>query len=774
MTGTGPNLPEETLKRIEALKEEAYRSEIRDLEARIAAGIGRHLEARKKSLDEKISDPNLERSSTSGKHLAGMRTFEAGILETLRTLALERRSERIKVDGNRRRERMNAGEGEEKAQEENRGKTAAALVDPAVRIRAILRQANGHLARGDMVLASRAVSEGLKLDAFNAELVDLDLKIREARESDAFSAPPGPPAPEKSDKKEKSKGKKEKVPQPKPGAAPAEARPAERIKFPSRLLSSVAAVLILAAAVIAYLVYTQTRPDARMTLAILPWSARGDSPATVVFADALPEIVLNRFARYSFPFDLLGYSTTVNMARISTNPARSLAGLGYSHFLRGSIGGTDSAYNLRVELIDSAETTLWSEDFTRDAAGTILVPIEIAHGLGLYFGSKIPESPVVLQVRDYQAYFLYLEGLESSRQPDGHGLDDAIDSFNRSLALDSTFAESHAGLASALAEKFSLDEGRQDTLLLDVARTAASTAVRLAPELSDGYLAMGRILIEKRLYEDALAMLDSAARLSPRDGRILFLRGLIFFRSGRNDQALQTLERAYRLDPRNPEILRQLAAAFQLEKSFDRALWYQETAMYFSADSSQSLIGPVSDIISLDPALSLSQGRRVTSACLRILERDPRDYPTLYSLARMLQVSGDIQESITYFNSLGTILRASVKTNPSDTRARMYLGLTLTRLGRYDEGLATGEAAAAADPGNVEVKYLLARIYSLQMYSPRTKTVDETKKTKALDLLREALNLRFDNTELGSADFYNVHYQADIRGALSQAAGGDR
>ena len=288
----------------------------------------------------------------------------------------------------------------------------------------------------------------------------------------------------------------------------------------------------------------------------------------------------------------------------------------------------------------------------------------------------------------------------------------------------------------------------------------------LAPRSADGYIAMGRALIERRRYVEALEMLDSAALRAPGETSILHFRGLAFFRSGRPDQALAILQRAYRLDPRNVELLGLIATVNQVNMAFDKALWHHETAMFFSDDTLRYLSGPFADVVMLDPMLRLNQGPRVTSACLQLLARDPDDTFVLYSIARILQVSGDIEESQDFFSRLETILRAEIRRNPGGILPRMTLGLTLTRLGRYADAVALGEAALAEDPNDTGAKYLLARIYALQMYSPQTKSIDSTKEARAVGLLREAVNERFSDAEICSADLYNIYYQSDIRKAL--------
>jgi len=781
MTEADAGLPEETLKRIDEEREKASQAEIRDIEALLAAQLDGLLDERRKLLADRKAAIELESSRLSEKLITDLQAFEDETLGLLAAAAENRRAERLRAQEEKKVERLktedeNARRSADEA-EAQRKKAAEVKADPAVRVRTLLKQINGHLERNNLDAASRLLTEALELDAFNAELIDIDAKIREARESDSFNVPaPDPVSAKKSDRKAEKKekgtarGKKEKAAPSAPAAPAGGPAPSPRKKFPSWILSAVASLLIAVVAIMAYVEYSPRHLTDPMTVAVLPWTVRGDQPAVRVYADALPEIVLRLLARQDDQLDLLGYSTTSNLSRISANPVAALTSLGYSHFLRGQLSGTDSMYSLHVELTDSAGSTLWSDDFTRNAAGIVLAPLEIAHGLNRHFGVSPTDARVSMEVKDAGAYFLYLRGLESLQRPMGVNLDEAINSFSRSLALDSTSGQCHAGLAWALVDKY-LEAGAGDQSLLGIAAASAADAIRLAPSDAEGYIAMGRILLEGGRYEDALANLDSASRMSPRDSRIPFLRGQTYFRSGRYAQATDLLRKAYRLDPRNREVLTQLATLYQVEKSFDKALWYLETAMYFSPDSTADLAGPISDVIILDPALTLNQGSRVTSACLGILEKDPQDYPTLYSLARMLQVSGDVGESVKYFNSLEGVLRSMVRSKTADTRARMFLGLTLTRMGRYEEGLAIGVATAAAVPASVEAKYLLARIYSLQMYSAQTKTVDEEKKTKALDLLREALHLHFDNAELGSADLYNVYYQADIRTALAATPG---
>ena len=760
---------------------EAVESEIRTLEELIGAGLETRVAERNSRLAEIAESRKRQSEEAAVKELAELQAYGEATLQKLDEELIRRRTNRLKDEAARRETRLQKEkqvEDRKRQAEEEARKRQAAAADPAQRLKVIVKRVEGHMSRGEMDAAQTLIAEGLELDAFNRDLLEIDAKIREAIANDTFttSAAPSPDAKkgkEKEKEKEKDKGrgkhgkgKKQKSrpaqPLDAPGAgAAAPAKQGRRI--PAWAVTGVAALIIGVAGVIAWIEYQPKTVQRGTVLAVLPWNSGGDSDLGV-FALALPEVLARALSAGPSSMGVLGYSTTSGLAGLGGDPIASLTKLGYSHFLRGAIMRLDSAFAIRLELTDSVGGSVWSAEYKRDSTGLFLVPFEAAHGLRAYFREPIGGATAV-EVKDPDAYVRYLRGLNALREPAGAGVDQAIADFSGAVSLDSTFADAWTGLASALVEKRAAAEtGRADPL--PDARSAAERAVSLAPGSAAGRFALTRVLIEQRNFVGALAELDSAASLSPTDSRVPYLKGMAFFRSGQVPQALDLLQQAYTLDPRNPAVLELLATAHQVNGGFDRALWFRETAMHFEGDSLRYLAGSISDLIMHDPALALGNAKRVTSACLRQLERDPYQYFTLYSLARVLQGSGDIQESITYFNGLESSLRAHVKASPGDTRARMYLGLTLTRLGRYADATAIGEAAVKADTANVEAKYLLARIYALQMYSNQTKSVDSTRSTRATELMRQALQRRFDDDQLCSADLYNLYSHGDIRSLI--------
>ncbi|HLF14806.1 MAG TPA: hypothetical protein VI932_07965, partial [Bacteroidota bacterium] len=441
MTGQGSSLPEVVLDRIAEKKREALEAEFQALEGQIDSGLERHLSEFRAYVDGQIEGRKKESAAASEKELKEIHSFGEETLRRLEAELQRRRSERLKDEKQRREERILKEKEEEEAKkrqaEEEARKKRAAAEDPATKVRTILKQAQGHMDAGDIDLAVKLIAEGLEIDGFNTELLDLDAKIREAIASDTFAAPATPaPAPETKEEKEKGKPAKQKEPKAKPPRQPTPLHTPgtpDRRKFPAWAFTAIAAVLILGAAVIAYFAYMPKAPERSVTLVVLPWTAASDDREMKVFTDALPEVVVRLLSTTQSDVGLLGYATSSNLAATGSDPVSMLGRLGYSHFLRGELTRKDSLFSVHVELSDSGGETFWSKDYQTDMTGLVLIPHDIAPRLRAYFGDATATGGTAVQIRNIEAYVLYLRGLNAMRTPDRRGLDQAINAFNRSL-----------------------------------------------------------------------------------------------------------------------------------------------------------------------------------------------------------------------------------------------------------------------------------------------------------------------------------------------------
>src|SRR5881392_1142153 len=122
------------------------------------------------------------------------------------------------------------------------------------------------------------------------------------------------------------------------------------------------------------------------------------------------------------------------------------------------------------------------------------------------------------------------------------------------------------------------------------ARTAAETALRLAPNSANAHTAMG-LFYRYCLKDDraALAELETARERAPNDGGVLEAVGLLERAQGRIQDALATLKKAADLDPLNAEIWIVLSLTYGGLRQFGDAHLMVDRALAITPDDIDTL-----------------------------------------------------------------------------------------------------------------------------------------------------------------------------------------
>jgi tetratricopeptide (TPR) repeat protein len=149
--------------------------------------------------------------------------------------------------------------------------------------------------------------------------------------------------------------------------------------------------------------------------------------------------------------------------------------------------------------------------------------------------------------------------------------DKAIDLFQRALAIDPSFALAWAGLSQIhilqAGYGFAPISGG-----FERAREAAQNALRLAPDLAEGHIALGTVLQGSDWnFTAAGASFRRALELAPGDANALRAAAHLARVLGRVDEALDLLRKAVALDPLSAHTHRQAAMVALMSERFDEA-----------------------------------------------------------------------------------------------------------------------------------------------------------------------------------------------------------
>lgn len=514
-----------------------------------------------------------------------------------------------------------------------------------------------------------------------------------------------------------------------------------RISFP--IIGIIAGVII---ALILLVIITITyffKPDQievereRKMLAVLPFENLGPAEHEY-FADGITEEIISRLAGIS-GLGVIARSSAMQYKR-TDKPIKQIGDeLGVGYILEGTIRwetvpGAESRVRISPRLIDVADgTQMWSEPYEAVLTGIFRLQADIAervtNALDIVLLAEERSTLERIPTANPEAYDLYLRALEyHNRSNDERDVTFAVQVSERVVELDSTFAHAYSLLARSHASMYWQYYDRSSDRA-QKAREAAERAYTLAPDMAEGYRAMGYYYYHIELsYEKALNEFNKALKVQPNDADIIASIGYVYRRQGLMIEAKDMQEKAHHLDPRSAVNTYNLAATHELLRDYNEA----ERLYRWSINLSPEWISPYVRLV----YIYLSRDGD-TKEAQRILEKAPPTTGTrgvnsfeyaspridifketfeqaLYKLSQLevtvfedqyiyiprslmlANVYGDIGRKIDarkYYTIAREELDEHLKSYPEDLRALSSLGIALAGLGLKNEALRIGRQA---------------------------------------------------------------------------------
>ncbi len=164
--------------------------------------------------------------------------------------------------------------------------------------------------------------------------------------------------------------------------------------------------------------------------------------------------------------------------------------------------------------------------------------------------------------------------LDAARAAEGRGnLNDAIGLYGQAFAQPMTPDREANALINRGIDYFGI--GRSDAALEDF-----NAALKLKPDLVEGYVNRGAIYYTKHIYDRAIADYDVAIRLAPNQSQAYYNRGDAYYDMGDYDHAFADYDRTIQLDPGNALAFVKRGTVYYYNKDLtDRAILDYNTAI---------------------------------------------------------------------------------------------------------------------------------------------------------------------------------------------------
>lgn len=239
--------------------------------------------------------------------------------------------------------------------------------------------------------------------------------------------------------------------------------------------------------------------------------------------------------------------------------------------LEGSVRKADGRLRVTAQLIDAATGYhLWSEQFDGELRDVFAVQDSIAQAIANAF--TLGFAPQDRETPGLEAYDLYLRGLYLRNTLAGDRLRNAVDLFDRAIAMEPSFALAWAGKASVIGPLLYFRHVPYADGVAELRRSTAR-ALELDPRLGEAHAALGMLrLFFEWDWPGAGQALRRAVALNPNDPHAWHHLANYHRATGGVAEAIVARTRSLALDPLNPRTLITLGKDYQLAGDDSAAL----------------------------------------------------------------------------------------------------------------------------------------------------------------------------------------------------------
>ncbi len=497
-------------------------------------------------------------------------------------------------------------------------------------------------------------------------------------------------------------------------------------------------------------------------LAVLPFENLG-APEDEYFADGISDEVRGKLA--ALPgLEVIATGSSSEYKKSAKSMSQIGRELGADYLVVGKVRwekgvGTKGRVRVSPELVEVASRRepirKWQAPIDASLTDVFQVQADIAaqvaEALDVAFGTEHKQALAARPTANLAAYDAYLKGQETAQIADPGllaGLSKAIDSYERAVALDSTFAPAWAQLSRTLSFQYWV--GVPTSRGAARAKEATDRALALAPDRPESQLALGDYYsLVGADPERAVQIYAAGLRTAPDDANLLTGSAAAEVILGRWEASLVHLKRAQAIDPRSTLTARRLGISLlwlrqypEAAAAFDRTLVLAPTDV--SALESRAMVPLAEGDLEGARAVLGAAPAEVDSVALVAQVAAYWDLPWVLDdaqqqlllrlrpesfggdrgtwglcLAQTYAFRGDNYRARVYADSARIALEDQLRDRPDDAGRRVALGLALAYTGKKDDAVREGERGAALSPlgaGSFSGSYIqhqLARIYIL-------------------------------------------------------------
>jgi len=292
-------------------------------------------------------------------------------------------------------------------------------------------------------------------------------------------------------------------------------------------------------------------------LAVLPFVISNGLPSDDSLSLGLADALITRLGQLQRTL-LRPSSSVAHFADAGITPVAAGRELGVDTVIAGHVRRAGEAVRVSVQIVSvAADAVIWAEKFDLQSADALTLEDAVAERvagaltLALGRGERPPRARRYTENSD--AYEHYMRGRYLWNKRTRDTLMQAVECFERAIAIDPRYALAHAGLAMTwiyAGLRVAVSQSFRPREVMPKARAAAEKALALDDSLSEAHAVLGQVLfIYEWKREEGIRRLQRAMELNPNDQSATHWYALALAGVGRCYEALGQIQRARDIDP---------------------------------------------------------------------------------------------------------------------------------------------------------------------------------------------------------------------------------
>jgi adenylate cyclase len=261
-----------------------------------------------------------------------------------------------------------------------------------------------------------------------------------------------------------------------------------------------------------------TYPE-RPSIAVLPFTNMSGDPEQEYFADGITEDIITELGRFREIFVIARNSSFAFKGKFVDAPQVGKL-LGARYLLEGSVRRAGSRIRISAEMIEaSSRAQIWADRYDRDLSDVFALQDEISRTIVVTMAGRLTEEHANHVSRkpteNLSAYDCVLRGQGYVHKYTSEAFDQARIYFEQAVSLDPGFARAFSWLAYIEAQGCLY--WQMSTEGLDGAIQTGERAIALDQNDATGHMALGLARLFNREHDKAGYHLERAAAINPND-----------------------------------------------------------------------------------------------------------------------------------------------------------------------------------------------------------------------------------------------------------------